>query len=210
MSNIAYKLMNAGFLDDAEAELQNALKLDNFHRNVPEALSQLRDIPERENSSLDEAQAKVRPKVDFVRAVGRALVQIPPQDLPAIWEGPVCKLAISLKSGGFVAVGTYERQSSGIGGAFGSSKPSQVTITYKGSIVGRRVVGKVTRKSESSPAVNSLLGLGLNDEGTDFVLVIEEERGKLLVMESPTSTSPTFYEINRAPESRETEASGAD
>jgi tetratricopeptide (TPR) repeat protein len=201
MSNIAYKFMNAGFLKDADAELQKALKLDGYHRNVPEALAQLRDIPEKENSSLEEAQSKARPKVEFVRRVGRALALMAPKELATIWDGPVCKLALSLKDGSFLAVGTYERQSSGLGGVFGSAKATQVTITYKGSVVGSRVVGKVTRKSEGPVAGNSLLGLGIDDAGTDFFLVIEAGGSKLSVMESPTSTLPTFYDITRAAES---------
>ena len=205
ISNIAYKLMNAGFLEDADAELQKALKLGSYHRNVPEALAQLRDIPENENSLLEEAQSKSRPKIEFIKRVGRALADVAPRELPTIWDGPACKLALSVNNGGFLAVGTYERQSSGIGSAFGSSK-STVTITYKGSVIGRRVVGKVTRKSEG-PAANSLLGLGLDDAGTDFVLVIERGDSKLSVMESPTSTLPTFYGINRPAESEDTTGS---
>jgi tetratricopeptide (TPR) repeat protein len=198
MSNIAYKLMNAGFFEDADAELQKALKLENYHRNVPDALAQLRDLPEKESSSLDDSQAKVRPKVEFVRRVGRALAQLPPSQLAKIWDGPLCKLGVSLKDGVFLGVGTYERNSSGLGSAFGSSKASTVTITYEGSLVGRRVVGKVTRKSDGSTSANTLLGFGIDDAGTDFVLIIEEGDTKLSVMESPTSSAPTFYEINRA------------
>ena len=201
MSNIAYKLMNAGFLEDAEAELQKALSLDGYHRNVPEALAQLRDIPEKENSSLEDAQTKIRPKVDFVRRVGRALARVTPKGLPTIWDGPVCKLGLSLENGTLLAVGTYERQNSGIGGVFGSAKSTKVTITYKGAVVGRRVLGKVTRKSDGPASVNSLLGLGIDEAGTDFLLIIEEGDKKLSVMESPNSTVPTFYDINRAADS---------
>ena len=77
MSNLAYKFMQAGFLKEADEELQRALQIKDFHRNIGEAVSSLKDIPENEDTKLKEAIKKIEPKRQFFNSLARLIHREP-------------------------------------------------------------------------------------------------------------------------------------
>jgi len=197
MSNLAYKLMRAGFLKEADEELQNALKADDFHRNVGQAVSALKDIPDNEEQTLKKTLKAVETKRQFFEALGRATTSPDVEDLPELWKGPECSLKITIKDGHFYASGEYDRVSDLLSGLLSQeSRTSHYQVHYKGKILGHRVVGTVSKKSDRSASNTSILGnLGANGDETDFAMVVDTKLCIISVAEKHFSSSPNFYQL---------------
>lgn len=192
MSNLAYKLMQAGFLKAADEELQKALKIDDFHRNVGEAISALKDIPDTEEKTLKDALQKLEPKRRFFQAVGGAIASADIEELPNRWIGPECELSVTIQGGKLLASGEYLRAGNALAGIL-SQKPTLFKVHYEGTIVGRRVMGTMTKKSEGTTSSSSLLG-GLGPDGErEFVMVIDPGGQNISVAEQLSSNVPKFY-----------------
>ena len=204
MSNLAYKLMNGGFLAEADVELKRALSADDFHRNVGEAVSALKDIPEDEEKKLDETFKNVEPKRALFQRLGQAIAHPDVEKLGSRWRGPDCELTVNIVDGEFIASGEYERTatSGGLSGLLTPvTKTTRYKLTYRGRILGRRVVGTVTKKAEndSSAATSLLGGLGSDGDDVEFAMIVEEDARSIAVAERQ-STSPRFYTLTAAEE----------
>ena len=54
MSNLARKFISAGFVEEAEAECNKALKLQDYHKNIGHTLAKLKDLPDEEDKKEEE------------------------------------------------------------------------------------------------------------------------------------------------------------
>jgi tetratricopeptide (TPR) repeat protein len=195
MANLAYKLMQSGFLNEADDELQRALKIEDFHRNVGEAVSALKDIPDEEDKTLREVLKRIEPTRQFFQKLAEAITLPDPKDLPVLWIGPDCELAISVKAGELTAAGEYDRPPNALASAFTSGlKTTRYKLTYTGKMRGRRVRGTLTRKSDSAKQSAGLLALGA-DEDIEFAMVIHSDGTTISVVERQSSSTPRFYDL---------------
>jgi Flp pilus assembly protein TadD len=200
MSNLAYKFMQAGFLKEADDELQRALKIDDFHRNVGEAVSALKDIPEAEKRKLKESLAAVEPKRQFFHDLAAAATLADLEELPQRWIGPDCELSVSISNGEFRAFGEYDRKTGGLGMAFTSvAKTTHYKLTFTGQVRGNRVIGTFTRKSDDEKLnAGALALLGDGSDETEFAMVVAPGAESIAVVERQSSTSPRFYTLRPA------------
>lgn len=65
MSNLAQKFINAGFLKEAEEICDRAMKVKDYDKNVPSAISRIKGLPEVEEKKAKEIQGKAIPPSDF-------------------------------------------------------------------------------------------------------------------------------------------------
>jgi Flp pilus assembly protein TadD len=101
MSNLANRLMHTGFLEEAQAELDEAIKTPEYSNNVNHSLARIRDIPADEDKKLAALAEEIRSKADFYRAVGRAISKPGSEHLDfAKWEGPDCTLEMRFNVAG--------------------------------------------------------------------------------------------------------------
>lgn len=153
MSNLAYKFMQAGSLKQADEELQNALKVKDFHRNVGEALAALKDITGDEDTKLREALKKAEQKRQFFNSLGAAATQPDVTQLPEKWNGPDCELTVAIDKDNFSATGEFERPANALSSYLTSEqKPASVKVTYKGKIRGHRVIWNFDEEGGRSEA----------------------------------------------------------
>ena len=75
MGNLGFKLLGAGFFEEAKKECDKALAVEAYHRNVPELLKRLNDTSEDEAKKLDDAIGKIKPKAAFHRGLGEAVLR---------------------------------------------------------------------------------------------------------------------------------------
>ncbi|MBI3773967.1 MAG: hypothetical protein HY273_00160, partial [Gammaproteobacteria bacterium] len=94
MSNLANKLIEAGFLSEAQTICDEALKLKDIHKNVGSTLGRLRGLPEDEDKKEAEAQKKAKPLSEFYKEFGRGVARPMPTNLANRWQGPDCILDI--------------------------------------------------------------------------------------------------------------------
>jgi tetratricopeptide (TPR) repeat protein len=108
MSNLAHKLIAAGFLPEAQQQCNAALKIENYHKNIPYIIARLKEQPDEEDKKEVEILAKAKPISDFYAEYGRALSRSEPCGLAKRWKGPACSLDVTLQGSIFDAKGSYE------------------------------------------------------------------------------------------------------
>ncbi|HWT13666.1 MAG TPA: tetratricopeptide repeat protein [Allosphingosinicella sp.] len=199
MSNLAYKFMGAGFAEEAGEELKKALEIENFHWNVGEAISALKDIPDEEGKKLEAAIKATESRREFFRGLGQAITHPDIEALPKRWVGPDCTLSISIEGDVFHATGEYERSANALASSLGvEAKPVRYTVEYNGKIVGRRVLGSLKTKSDGRRLSSGLLSLTDADTDIEFAMVIGSKEAVISVAERQSSASPKFYKLTAA------------
>lgn len=157
MSNLAQKLIKAGFLGEAQEICKRAVKVEDYHKNVGDAISRIKDTPEEEDKKEKEFAEKAVPLSEFYRNYGHAAVQKDISNHTGRWRGPDCVLETTIKEGIFSAEGHYKRPILGLSlydtflGSPGLGAPPKMVkyhITYVGKVYGRTTKCNVTRQEE--------------------------------------------------------------
>jgi hypothetical protein len=184
MANLALKFLRVGFLPEAQKILDAAVNEKDYHENVLYALTELKDKLGTEDTKVDELRNKSKPTSDFYRQSGRAMSQDDVGILSKQWDGPDCDLTVELQGMVFRAVGTYERASGGLMNALSGTNfpPDRLKVEYKGSLRGRSIEGRMTRRREDgSPASYSLLNG--DDDDRQFLMIVSDDGMELSAME---------------------------
>jgi len=193
MSNLANKLMDAGFLKLAGEQVSNAISSEDPHRNVGEAFSRLNDIPDEENKTLEEALSNAKNKAEVYRASSQAIQKPNISDLGPLWQAPNCALTVSIDGLNFLAEGEYEVEQNALSaGLFGSQKSKTYQLRLSGSISGRRVYGTIERKPKND---SGLTGLGISDHEKKFLAIFSDDLQSAKVAEGINSRTPHFFDI---------------
>ena len=201
MSNLAQKLIQAGFLEEAEEICNRAVQIKDYHKNVGYAISRIKDVSEEEDKKETEITAKAAPLGEFYREYGQALAKEDVQDLADVWDGRQCPLNIEVRDGEFRAVGTYEQSGLGLLGSIGSTqppKPTKYVIRYEGVVTGFTVKGSVLIEE----AVKTSRPFPLLPEAAksrEVLMVVSDDQRKIRVYEKEVSESKRFYTLQRSP-----------
>ena len=207
MSNLAYKLMRAGFLEDAKTICDRALATNEFHKNVGSAVARLMEIPEEESKNVEVILQKARPLSEFYRDLGEAAARPEPTRLSGKWKGPKCALEVSLSKSTLHCVGEYELkgglglfQLSALGVGPGTSKdddrPRRYRIDYEAHATGRAFLGTVTnRRVDQPPEIPTIFGSSA--EHTKVSMVLSDSGQELHVMERKDSEDARMYKLVR-------------
>lgn len=193
MSNLANRLMTAGFLKQAQEHVDKALKQESYHENVADSLSKLKQQPAEEEKKREEALANATPKLAFFQHAGRALLAQTASGLAAKWRTEECDLDVTVKNGEFIATGAYDREYSGIAAALGGTKNTyRYTIEIRGRVSGRFV--EATIKRANNRPHYGLLNVG-GDAETKGIMIISPDRRSIRVMENPAVSKPKLYDL---------------
>ena len=103
MSNLAMKLIKAGFLAEAQELCDAALSMEKYHENIPHTMAWLKRRPDEEEKKVAEILEKAKPISDFYAEYGRALSHGEPHDLAGRWKAPDCSLEVTLQGSVFEA-----------------------------------------------------------------------------------------------------------
>lgn len=199
MSNLAQKLIKAGFLKEAEDICNRAIKEKDYHKNVGHAITRIRDVPEIEKSKEEEIIKKAAPISEFFRDYGQALAKKTVGEHEGRWKGPKCELRLTIKSNSFIAEGSYERSESGL--IFfhlttpgGTPTVSKYLVRYQGSILGKAVKAVFTQSKEGE-SPQTLLGGASNE--TAVLMILSDSLEEIRVYEKDSKKEDKFYKINR-------------
>jgi hypothetical protein len=204
MSNLAQKLISAGFLPEAQQKCDAALKIENYHRNIPHTIARLKEQPDEEDKKEVEILEKAKPISDFYAEYGRALSRAAPRDLAKRWKGPACSLDVTLQGSIFNGKGSYEQSPNTLSGIFLSqagnltlgdkAPPVRYQVEYHGSIRGCAIEGRVIRGREyeqreghSEPREN--------ENEAKVLMIVSDDGNEIRVMERKQWSSPKFYII---------------
>ena len=203
MSNLASKFISAGFLLEAQKQCDDALAIENYHKNIPHTLARLKGLPDQEDKKEAELLEKAKPKSDFYEQFGRVASRPDLSELAERWEGPDCVLEVTLGGRAFGAVGSYERPLSGLvasalfgGGTSSRNESVRFRVKYSGTLRGRAIEAHVTRAREDATPRESLI-VGSSTDETKVLMVLTDDESELRVMESPSGSDPRFYTLKR-------------
>jgi tetratricopeptide (TPR) repeat protein len=182
MTNIGFRLLRSGFIDEASQLVKKAMSVETYHSNVAHLLKQLKETPEEEDQKETEALEKTRPKAAFYRQLGTAALGEAPIRMGSRWQAPEGILDASLDGADVRIFGSYEQEENSLGGLLGGLSRQKVTrrIQYTLKLRGEMLVGEIKRMTDGvAPA--SIVALGLGSE--KVVMYFYADRTELCVME---------------------------
>jgi tetratricopeptide (TPR) repeat protein len=198
MSNLGYKMLSAGLLNEARAICDKAIAIPNYHKNVGLLLVRLNEALAEEDKNLEAVIEKSRPKVEFFRAFGRALTLTKPASVQGIWESPECPLTVTMVDDKIEIAGSYDRPVNALSvGLLGMLTPNQTIrqrVEYQGTLEGRAVIARVKRSDEGGIGSASLLSL--SGDGKTLMYISDDE-SEINVSENPTGVFPKNFVLKR-------------
>ncbi|HEY2920619.1 MAG TPA: hypothetical protein VGL70_08520 [Candidatus Binatia bacterium] len=205
MSNLAEKLIKAGFLKEAAEICSRANRIPDYHKNVSQTISKLKAAPEDEQNNEKNVLGKAKPLSDFYRDYGRATAHAELGEYTGRWRGPDCDLLVTINGKSFLAEGDYETAQSGtlrlamLGvGLRSLGKPQQMDkyhVKYTGEIYGRAVNCNVTRQDVNQIVPTTLLSDLVNRKKA--LMIISESLREIRVYEKDSADKAKFYELTR-------------
>lgn len=199
MSNLAHKFLESGFLEEAKAMVDAALKIPDHHKNIDKALGTIETNQEEEGKRETASLEKSKLASAYYRQFGRSLAKPLATNISARWKSPNCELKMVVTGTTLVAIGSYER-SSGIGllGLAGFSDPRQWRYCeeFRGEMRGRSIVGTVSRNREGEKLKASSLLTAL-DDSLSVLMWISDADDKIHVLERKSNGEPQFYMLER-------------
>ncbi len=75
-------------IEEAKQRAAKAIEFDDYHENINDLLSRLKEVSEEENKQQDEVLEKVKAKAAFYRQLGEAAVAAAPIEIAQRWESP--------------------------------------------------------------------------------------------------------------------------
>ena len=197
MSNLAYKLIKAGFLSEAEDLCKKAMASKEYHKNVNSAVSRIKDMPDEEKKKESEVVIKAGPLSEFYRDYGHALLQEDQRDHVGRWQGPDCVLNVAIEKKKFNAEGQYEQKPAAgvslcslyyhsLGISETTQKMKKCAVKYEGIVDGRAVKCNFRQEVEGAAiAVPTLLGGA--DKGVEVLMILSEDLKEIRVYEKRDS-----------------------
>jgi tetratricopeptide (TPR) repeat protein len=203
MSNLAYKLIKAGFLHEAEELSKRAMTIQGYHKNVSHAVAKIKDLPDEEKKKETEIAEKAVPLSEFYRDYGQALLLEDQSDYIGQWQGLDCVLNVSIENKKFIAEGDYEQQANvGLGsyyslGMLGKTQTmKKYKVKYEGIVDGRTVKCIFTQNEEGAvKALPTLLGGA--DKGVEVLMILSDDLKEICVYEKRDSQQKNFYLLRR-------------
>ena len=116
MTNLGFRLLHSGFLEEASLLAKKALGFEGYHSNVTDLLKRLSELPGEEDEKETEALEKVKPKASFYRQLGDAALAETPIQLGSKWLAPEGVLDASLDGADLRISGSYEQDENALAG----------------------------------------------------------------------------------------------
>jgi tetratricopeptide (TPR) repeat protein len=200
MSNLAIRLRDAGFSEEAKTTIHAALKVENHHKNVETTLSSISNALETEDKKEIETNEKSKLISEFYRQYGRSLVKTTAVDFTGKWKSPNCTLEFSVDGTSVIATGWYEVLGlSSIVNPYTNEKPEplQQTEIYTCVIHGMTIVGSVQRKKKDDASKSFATLLGNAATSSSVLMWVSHSADKIHVLERNAKNEPKLYEITR-------------
>ena len=193
MSNLAHKLISAGFLDEAKTLCDSAVKIENYDPHIGTAIARLKEVPEEEDKKEHEILEGMKLRRSFYAAYAHACVRPIVHGVRGSWKGPDCDLNVVIENGKMEASGSFEKEVPLIywGSPPPSAKPNKILITihYIGEVLGFGIRYKQwVHEGTNVPST----GTGPKKEG---LMIISDDLTQMKVYEKGKRTEEKFYEL---------------
>ena len=202
MSNLAQKLLQVGFLEEAHEICNRAIKIKNYHKNVNYAIARIKDLPETEEKKEGEIIRKATSLCEFYKHYGHAFAATEPGDHVGKWQGPDCELSVTIIGNVFLAEGTFERafpsalfllQIPPLGV---STQVDRYFVRYEGTITGHTVNAIFTQKKEGESTKPSSL-LTSKEEEIKVLMILSESLREIRAYQKCATEDHKLFTLRR-------------
>jgi hypothetical protein len=202
MSNLAFKLLNIGFLELAQEQCSKALTKPKPHPNVGTLVTSLASVEENEKLRLESILDGVETQVSYLQRLGQAATLATPETIAENWQGPDCELKLTRCGDRIAFKGVYEREDNLFSaliappvGLLGSTTPrpvskSKYSVSYSGQIRGLAVIGELKHSRDGG----SLLGSACEKKA---FMIFSDDGNEITVFEKIDSKEPNIQVIKR-------------
>ncbi len=156
MSNLAHKLIQAGFLEEADEICNRAIKIEGYDKEVGTAISKIKDTKKEEDEKEKQILENAKASRLIYSKYALACLKRTPKSLKGIWKDLKCKLDLYIDGSQFKATGSYSFEENNIYLAFLAFKdkspiPSKLVqktavVEYNGEINGHGIIFEKTTK----------------------------------------------------------------
>lgn len=175
-SNLAYALLQAGFLSEATALCVEGLKRPNPDPRLLEAKAQCDRARAVEGEKEEKVLEGTTRRRSVLRRMGRSSIIKLERALPRLWEGPDCDLTATFNGSELTLAGSYTHRFRGVlASAFTGTQQeieAHYKVVYSGVLCGHAFIGKVRTTSDRPSARTSLLG---GDDALECIGSIDED-----------------------------------
>jgi hypothetical protein len=198
MTNLGFKLLQSGFLAEAQQQVDRAASVTTHGNNVPELLRRLNEAPKEESGKLDATLEKTKAKAVFYRRLGGGISVPSPNAIASTWKSQSGVLDAKLDGTSVTIVGSEVRPTvrNRLVSKLELGHPLDVQrIEYSGQVHGNVILGQVKRRRDGeTPSLSES-----PDDNAKVLMVFNEERTEIFVMERPDSLEPRFYTLTTNP-----------
>lgn len=204
MSNIAMKLIEAGFLPEAKEILNKALVVENHHKNVDSGLASAKGAAESEEEKETKIFESAKSVSGFYRAFGHAFVKPLGNRVSGRWNIPSGHVDLVSVGREVTGIGSYELESGLLSSLLTSALGSDMTgtharyiVEYHATLFGSALVGTVSRRPEGAiPVAPSLLG-GSESQPRDCLMWVSDSGDEITILEGNDGESPSIQQLKR-------------
>jgi hypothetical protein len=190
MSNLAHKLINEGFLKDADQLCEKAIRLEEYDRRIGHAIARITKVHEDDEKKEKSLLLATNSRRSFYVEYAHACLDKPPGTLPTKWKGEDCELDVTVNEGVFEASGSF-KQPKTLGGLLGALQDNWVTLTLRwtGILLGRGAKFRLQRKENDKP--QTILGELMNQN--EGLMIISENLREIKFYEKADEGKGKFY-----------------
>jgi tetratricopeptide (TPR) repeat protein len=202
MSNLALRLLNAGFLQEARDLCKKALATSDPHKNVYATMKKIDEAPEVEIKRKEDIIQKAKPISDFFAEFGTAIYRMDIDNLAAKWKFEDCVLDLTIKDGQFKAIGEYEIPKNQALGLLLGQNPNSTDggtqvrkIEISGTIIGYSIKAILTRDTAYSRQKKPRSLLSDLLAGSPIYLILAADKLSMKALERSVDTESKFYSL---------------
>jgi len=200
MSNLAHKLISAGFLDEAQGICDKAVKIKNYDKRVGSAILKIGDVRNEENEKENKVLENINDRRKFSIEFAMAFRPNEKVELPSKWKSSLCDLDIKIQDGRFLAKGEYQSQEEDDSALFralimktqSSSEPTHLKriVTYEGIIKGRAIEYNlsISQRPGEGPAEKEIIH-------KNGLMAILKDKTEILVLEKDKDNKEELYSL---------------
>lgn len=202
MSNLARKLIDAGFIPEAEQICEGAVQIPDFDKNIGSDIARIKSVQIEEDEKEKNITTEVTPIHDFYKDMGSALAKATVSNLKGVWKDKNCNLNLEVFEGKLIATGSYEQKSyanalMGLKGIEQPPKTNTYLVRYDAVFEGYAAKGTVIIEKEGMAKEPKSLLSGLSANDRDILMIISEDKKIIRIYEKGANADNKFYTINQ-------------
>lgn len=208
MSNIAYKFIGAGFLNEAEDICARAIKIENFDKTIGSTIARIKEVEGEEKEEQEKILKNTKVYREFYKDFGLACGKVSCSVDSSVWQGPKCQLNVEIREKTLTAEGSYEIAADntlafGLAGLMGSSpvltsKVTKYRIRYEGTLIGLSAKCHKTEVEVDGGPKYIETFLGSLSKAKKCLMIISDRLNEIQVYEEDATESERFYVIRRS------------